>query len=126
VVVVEGGRRKKRKKARARVALPPNHPLSPQSLARNGEPREITEFIDREGLKTDQACRRFGEKELDRLSREGVSAAFNSLPVPHLEEDDQVSIRTSEGAIPFPLEQMTIPLTAADSMAVNGMKVVRR
>ena len=126
VVMVAGGKRKKRKAAGARVTLPPNHPGSPQSLARNGDPRFIIEFIDRDGLRTDKACRKFRAKELGRLSREFVSASFNSLPVPHLEEDDQVALRTSDGLLTFPLESFVIPLTGGDSMSVNGTRPVGR
>lgn len=125
-VILRGGRRKKRKRAGARVSLPAAHPLSPQSLSRNGAPRYLVEHVDVEGLKTDAGCKRRARQILDRVASQGVEAAFNSLPVPHLEERDQVTLKTSEFAISFPISSMTIPLIATDSMAVGATKPVNR
>lgn len=125
-VLVIGGRRKKRPRARAFVALGASHPLSPSALARNGEPRYLVEVVEADGLKTDRACEQRGRVTLDRVAREGVSAAFECLPVPHLEEDDEVTLRTDELSVSFPIEQMTIPLTATESMSVGALKRVPR
>lgn len=135
-VIVRGGRRKKANKrddnrpsarTNARVSLPAPHPLSPQSLARHGEPRFLVEFVDADGLKTNRECRRRGHAVLDRVSREGVDASFPSLPVPHLEEDDLVTLMTDEiGSLTFPLRTFTLPLTPTDSMQVGATKPVHR
>lgn len=125
-VIVRGGKRKKKPRAEGRASLPGAHPLSPAALARNGSPRYLIEFVDADGLKTDALCTARARELLDVLSREGVSAAFNSLPVPHLEEGDTVTVRTDAYSIDFPLSEATIPLTPTDSMAVGGTKPVRR
>lgn len=125
-VDIAGGKKKGKPRAHARVSLPDSHPLSPKSLARNGEPRFIIEWLDIDGLKTDGECERRAKSELTRLSREGVSAAFDSLVIPHLEEDDEITLEVADYSVSFPLEAMTIPLTATETMAVNATKRVNR
>jgi hypothetical protein len=125
VVDVAGGKKKGKQRAHARESLPDAHPLSPKSLARNGEPRFMLEFLESDGLKTDQECAHRAKVELGRLSHEGVSASFESLVVPHLEEDDEVTLDMDDFAISFPLTSMTIPLTATETMSVGAQKRVR-
>lgn len=121
-VRVTGGRRKKKPRGRAFVTLPASHPLSPRSLARNGEPRYLVEAFESEGLKTDRACERRGKAILERAARQGVTVEFETLPVPFLEELDEIAVRLDEFATTMPLERATIPLTATDAMSVGFTK----
>jgi hypothetical protein len=125
-VIVRGGKKGKKGRAGGRASLPGAHPLSPRSLARHGDPRYLTEFVEADGLKTDQKCRRRAEELLAKLSTEGVKASFNCLPVPHLEENDEVTLRTPEASVTFSVREMTIPLTASTSMSVGTTKPIRR
>ena len=125
-IVVRGGKPKNRKPARAKVPLPASHPRSPHALARNGKPRYMTEFVDADGLKTDKACRRRGQQLLARASAEGVGVSFQCLPIPHLEEDDQVRLVTPTYSIAFPIRSLQIPLTAGEAMVVGTRKPVPR
>jgi hypothetical protein len=125
-VDVSGAKKKGKAKAHARESLPPSHPLSPQSLARNGEPRYLVEWVEADGLKTDAECARRARSDLARLSREGVDASFDTLVVPHLEEDDEVTLETADFSLNFPAREMTIPLTAGETMTVGATKRVTR
>lgn len=124
-VIVRGGKRKKKARARAFVTLPASHPLSPRSLARNGEDRYLVEVFESEGLKTDAECRRRGQEILNRKSREAVTAEFESLVVPHLDEADTVVLKTAEYDLRFDFQQATIPLVPTETMSVGFLKVVR-
>lgn len=125
-VIVRGGKRKKRPRAEGRAHLPAKHPLSPQKLGRNDRPRYLIEFVEKEGLRTDAQCDRHATEVLNRLSGEGVTASFNSLPIPHLTEVDNAVVETDGFRFSFPIEQMSIPLHAGESMAVGGTKPIRR
>jgi hypothetical protein len=128
-VVVQGGESKgSKRKARGVAQLPKKHPLSPYKLRRNGEPDsgKVPLFIDAPNLKTDEECEKRARQVLKQRSRIGVEAAFESLPVPHLEELDTVGVDTSgEGSVRFPLRQFTIPLVAGQSMSIGFNKRVR-
>lgn len=126
-IVVRGGKPhgKGKKRAYARVTLPAHHPLSPQAMARNGEPRYITKFVDAPNLKTDRDCRQRGHHLLQHHSEIGVEASFDCLPIPMFEELDEVKIETDLFAIRFPLKQFTIPLTADQPMTIGETKRVR-
>lgn len=125
-VVVRGKERAKGKpRAHGRAMLAAGHPLSPQSLGRNSEPRHMTEFVETE-LKTDSECRERARQILKRSATRGVEASFEALPVPFLEELDMVRLHTDEYDFRFPLRQWTLPLTASESMSVGANKRVRR
>lgn len=121
-VVVHGGRAKGSKRsAWGTASLPPSNPLSPTALARNGKPRYMTMFVEADSLKTAKACRNRAALDLGRFSMEGVSGEFPSLPVPFLEENDAITLRTDDVNITFPLRQFTIPLTHDAAMSVGAL-----
>lgn len=124
-VVVRGGKPKGKPPAHGRAMLQAGHPLSPQSLGRNGQPRFLTEFIDAEGLKKDEECERRAHEVLDRLSSAGVNPEFECLPYPFLEEDDRVRLDTSEGALSFGLRRFTLPLTTGPMLIGSNRKTQR-
>jgi len=70
---------------------PPGDPLSPRSLARNGVPRCIAEYIEVEDSE-DPEVKRVAETMLARRMRESVSVTFDALTVPGLEEADPVEV----------------------------------
>lgn len=125
--VVTGGVRKGSKlHARGTYALPSAHPLSPARLARNGDRRFMSIFFEADNLKTNAACAAKAKQLVNAASFEGVEASFECLPVPHLEELDVVTLRTSSYSITFPLKQFTIPLTTDSPMTVGASFRARR
>jgi len=120
-VYVEGATPKKSKRHYAGVArLPATHPLSGQSLARNGKPRYLTEMAQSDTLKSDAACRRDAKTRLAQLANQGLEATFDCLPAPHLEENDTVQLAGVGYAFTFPLRTFAIPLTHDTPMSVGG------
>ena len=95
---------------RAAATLKSTHPLSPKSLARNGKPRHLTEFITADNLKTRAACRARAERVLLEKSRDGLELTFSCLPFPLLEELDTVRVRTEEYQLDVVLKRFSIPL----------------
>jgi hypothetical protein len=118
-VDVTGAKTSGKKKAHGVASLPASHPLSPEGLRHNGAKVYQTEFVEVDGLKTDKACEKRAEDDLDRLATEGIEPSFDCLPIPHLEEDDRVRLRTSEFEYDFTLKQFTIPLTSDTAMGVG-------
>lgn len=115
-VKVKGGKPKGKKPAFGHAALPPANPMSPDALSRNGKPRYMTEFIEAENLKTDDECKDRAHEVLERLAQEGVDVEFSCLPFPLIEENDVITLKTSEFSIDFQIRQMTIPLTSDEAM----------
>jgi hypothetical protein len=125
-VKVDGGRAKGSKKAaQAAAQLPASNPMSPAALGRNGRPRYMTMPVDADSAKTNAACRRRAALELGRVAQQGVSGSFPSLPVPHLEENDSITLRTAEETITFTLRAFTIPLTDDAAMSVGALTRIR-
>lgn len=118
-IIVRGGKPKGKERIEVKVQLPPSHPLSPHSLARNGKPRYYTEVVEADNLRNEDDCRKRGEEELRNLKDAGVTVNFDSLPAPFLEEGDRVAVDIDGMKFDFPMRQATIPLTAGDSMAVG-------
>ena len=92
------------------VSLQKNHPLSPESLARNDKNRYLTEFIDAKSIKKEDELRERLQETLEEKSTTGIAASFESIVIPHLEEGDRVRMSDDKNSVSFPLLQFTIPL----------------
>lgn len=124
-VVVKGGTPKNSQKHfHGFASLPANHPMSPVSLGRGGQPRYMTEFVEVSNLKSDAACRARAQDILAAKADQGIEATFECLPVPHLEELDRVTLRADGFTVSFPLQQFTLPLTG-EAMSVGFTKNVK-
>lgn len=120
---VRGGKGKHATRhAHGEFTLAAAHPLSPFSLARNGEGRFLSVFLEADNLKTDAACRAKARKIVEARAFQGVSATFESLPIPMLEEGDVVSLNMGTFALDFKLNQFSIPLTVDGTMSVGFNK----
>lgn len=118
---VKGGVKKGSKRiVRGEYSLPPSHPLSPSSMARNSARRFMSTFEEVDSLKTDAACRARAKQIVEAAAFEGIEASFDCLPVPHLEELDVVTLRTEDYSISFRLNSFTLPLTADSGMQVGS------
>lgn len=116
----------KQKAVVGEASLPAAHPLSPESLKRNGEKRYMTVTVNAPNLKTERDCKDKAADVLETVSKAGLEVSFESLVVPHLEEWDQLRVATEHGDVDFPLRQFTIPLTATETMSVGFNKRVRQ
>lgn len=116
----------KKKQVYAEVSLHKGHPLSPESLRRNGEPRYMAVLVDAPNLKTEKECKEKAKDILDDREKAGLEASFECVPVPHLEEFDPIRVETSDGSFDIILRQFTIPLTAAETMSIGFNKHVRQ
>lgn len=105
---------------RAASYLKPSHPLSAQSLARNGRPRWLVDFVEVESAKTNLECAVRADQILSESSQMGgFDLAFSCLPVPVLEEGDTVRVATRDFTLDFRLRRFSIPLTADAAMSVG-------
>lgn len=115
---------------RAHATLQADHPLSPWAL-RRGRPgaeirRFMTEFVEADALKTTSDCRQRAARVLAERSRDGLDVSFECLPMPMLEELDNVRISTADFALDFPLQRWTLPLRPGSPMVVGWTRGARR
>jgi hypothetical protein len=124
-VEVIGGKPKKAKnKIHYKMAAPKKHPLSPQSLGRNGKPRYLPLLIEDDSIKSAKAARAIARKQLKMSLNQSLDVTFDSLPIAHLEELDLCRFTTEETAGSFRLSKMTIPLVASGSSSVGYLRRV--
>jgi hypothetical protein len=111
-------------KLRLRMVAPRSHPLSPFRLGRNGVPRVLPLFIEDDQLKNKREMRARAKRELRNGLLEAIDAAFDSLPIPHLEELDVSRLSVDDYAMSFRLRTMTIPLVASGTSSIGYLKRV--
>jgi hypothetical protein len=102
------------------LSLDPNHPLSPKGMARNGQPRYMTEFVEAPSIKKREDAKKRAEEVLARRAFSGVETSFDCIPIPHLEEGDYVRMKDGKTEITFPLLQFSLPLVIGDPMTIGG------
>lgn len=112
------------KRIRAVARPKAGHPLSPENLGRNGEPRFLVHTEEDSDIANHGQARRKANELLEDMLRVQVDAQFESLPVPHLQELDLVAVVADGAHIGFRLRQFTIPLTSDESMSVGYQKRV--
>ena len=123
VVSVTGGIPKGSKTAvRAVAHAPTTHPLNHGRLGRNGVPRYMVEFVEDDTLTTTAQAQARADAILAPLLLETVQVQFDSMPVPHLEPHDVVSLRTDNFSANFRLRQFTIPLVTGSPMPVGYVR----
>lgn len=126
-VVVRGIKPKgKKHRCSASVQLPKENPLSPENLHRaDQKPMLRTEFVDTD-LDTDKKCRQRALHILEHHSKVALEASFECLPLPMLEENDLVRVRTENLHVEFPVKQFSIPLTAGAMSIGDTEKLASR
>ena len=124
------GAKPKGSKKRVRVVekLPGQHPLSTQSLARNGEPHFLAKREENRQIKTLAEARKRAERMRDDASKVIVEYAFDSIPFPHLDENDLVRVICDEGTLQVRMARFSIPLgwEGAPPMTVGYVKRTMR
>ena len=118
-VVVRGAEPegKGKRRAEGRMSLPAAYPLSPSRLARHGQPRHMTLFVDTE-LETDLECKIRAEEILRRRSHQMIDAELRVLPVPMVEELDVIRVVTGEWDFTFPLRHWVLPFAPGQPMVL--------
>lgn len=96
-----------------------NHPLSAQSLGRNGYGRHIPEIIEDGDLLTKADCQELADQRLKELLLGTLTASFDTMPVPTLELGDVVQLSTPEFSFQFAVDSFSIPLKAGGAMSVG-------
>lgn len=106
------------------VFAPSSHSLSPWRLGRNGVPRYLLSVIEDDNLRSNSHAREVAQSALDRGLMQGVTATFDSLPIPHVEPLDVVQASTDEGSVTFHLNQFSLPLGTGAAMSVGYLRHV--
>ena len=103
----------------------PSDPLSARSLARNGVPRYVAEYVEIDAH-DGPTCRRIGERMLADRMRQSVAVAFDCLTVPGLEENDPCAVLLPGEDTPlrFTAQQFGYGL-GVDQMTVGTTREVR-
>lgn len=127
---VSVGAKAKGAKARptAVATLPAGHPLSPESLARNGEPLWLVKREENRQVRNTAEARARANRMRDDGSRVLVTYSFDALPVPHLDENDLVRVVTNDGTFIVRMEKWTLPLgcDGAPPMTVGDVRRTTR
>lgn len=111
LVWVVGGKPKgQKRRVQATARLPHRHPLSPESLGRNGSPLYLVEKVVNPHIKTIAEAKRRAIRIRDDRARITTEFSFDSLPVPHLDEQDMVAVQSDDGRLLVRMRQWTIPL----------------
>jgi hypothetical protein len=114
-------------KERAKVELGSNHPLSADSLGRNGKRRVLYERVEINVAKMSEAdALDLARDTLDRRSQGVMDVQFEHLPVPYLRIGSKVEVPISGATHRFTLERFTLPLTSEDSMSVGYNRPIRK
>ena len=95
------------------------HPLSPWALGRNGVPRYLVTLVDDDNIRSKAGAKAIGDAKLAQLLRETVDVSFDSLPVPHLDPYDVVSVVTPTVSLSFRIGRVSIPLTHGGVMSIG-------
>lgn len=109
-------------KIRAVVDLPDRHPLSSSpvwGLGRNGQRSYLIEQYENPHFKHYAEALAKARKMRDDGRRLLTNYTFDSLPIPHLEENDLVRVVTDEGTYLVRMSQWTLPLTLEGSPAMT-------
>ena len=112
-----------KRRVSATVWLPWEHPNSAQSLGRNGAPFVLPKVISDDQLRSRKACRRRAVQERNRAAAAAVSASFDTLPVPCLDEGDLVRATDGSQEVRVRADEWTLPLVDGP-MTVGAAKRV--
>jgi hypothetical protein len=100
------------------------HPLSAQSLARNGKPRYMLYSEQATNIKRQPDALKRAKSLLRIKLAAQVDASFAVLPVPVVNEFDLCALTTPSYRVEFQLRRATIPLTPDAPMAVGANRSV--
>lgn len=96
---------------------PANHPLSAQSLGRNGYARHLVEIIEDQDLLTVAACKARADLALALALKTDTAVAFDGIPIPTMEWGDLIGVNAAGFTNTSRLDQFTLPCKAGESMS---------
>lgn len=124
-VRVIGGKPKGAKKKVTHTEVAPRaHLLSPVKLGRNGVKRYLIETIEDDGIRSVREAKRVARRTLKRKLVQSLEVAFDSMPIPYLEEADMAKVVSKEFTGNFRVAKMTIPLTASGKSSMGYVRPV--
>jgi hypothetical protein len=92
--------------------------LSPKALARASGSLRLVQQIQNDHIRSNAEAKAIAVRHLKHHEQQRVTITFDSLPVPHLEENDRVRVgSTGVGPVHLRLNQFTIPLGGGDGTA---------
>ncbi len=103
---------------------PRSHPLSPWRLGRPDAPRYLLEVVDNDKIRSNKEAREVAQRVLSRRLRQLVEVTFESMPVPHLEEEDLVRVDANGVSMTLRMAQFSLPLKHDQQMSVGFHKQV--
>lgn len=96
--------------------------IAPHFLARNGHDRFMVHIAETDHIHKKSDAK---DKSSDLLTTLGIEASdleFESLPVPWLEEQDQVTVQSDIASFTYRMRKWTIPLTVHGTMTIGFHK----
>jgi hypothetical protein len=114
-----------KKQPHYRLVAPKAHPLSPWSLGRSGGPRYLPLVITDDTILSDSDAQARAKDELNHGMLASLNTSYDSLVIPHLEENDVVRLQATKYTTDHLMKQFAIPLTAAGTMTVGYVKNVK-
>lgn len=104
--------------------LPTDHPLSAQSLARNNVPLRLVKREENRQVKNAAEAKARADRMKADGSRVLVNYSFDSIPIPHLDENDLVRVVTDQGAFVIRMDKWTLPLgyDGAPAMTIGDVR----
>lgn len=105
-------------------SLPPGHPLSMQSLARNNVPLRLVKREENRQIKSKAEAKARTARMRADAEKVLVNYSFDSIPIPHLDEEDLVEVRCDEGTLLVRMKTWSLPLgfDGAPPMSVGTVK----
>lgn len=115
-----------KKKVTAKAFIPRWHPLSPHRLGRNGAPRYLPESIEDDTIKSTKDAEKAANRRIKEIMVETAEVTFDSLVIPHLEENDLVRAEYNGQSVSFRLTKMTIALSHSGVSSIGYLRKVSR
>jgi hypothetical protein len=98
---------------------PASHPLSAQSLGRNGKARHLVEIIEDTDLLSVKDCKERAESALKSALKTATAVTFDARPVPMMEWGDLIGTSAAGVSSSSRLDQFTLPLRAGESASMG-------
>ena len=113
-VEVVGAKPKGHKRRVRAVATAPGW-MSPSSLGRGSAQLRLVEQIQNDHIRSKKEAQNVADRRIKHHEQQRVDVTFDSLPVPHLEEQDRVRVGSTDvGPVNLRMRQWTIPLGSND------------
>ncbi|WP_109507362.1 hypothetical protein [Nocardioides speluncae] len=117
-------------RVRGQAYLPEAHPMSRQSLARNGALHTIARREENDQIKTRAEAEKKALRLRDDQARTITEYTVDVIPVPHLDEGDMVAVDCADGRFLLRMQKWAYPLAGAPDGIEEGqpmtISVVRR